>query len=289
MQMPPPIVNVAIKAARRAGQIIMRYVDRVDRLIIDKKGRNDFVSEVDRIAEQEIIAVIQQHYPEHKIIGEETGGELSELADGKLPINTENITPENNSPDKNSTDEIEWIIDPLDGTTNYLHQFPHFAISIAVRQHQLLQHAVIFDPLRNELYTASRGSGAQLNNRRIRVADKTRPQVLIATGLPIKNINQNNNSGKNWPQILSTIIQSGFDIRIGGSAALDLAYVACGRVDGYYDIGLKSWDIAAGALLVREAGGLVTDFAGQQNFLTNGEIIAANEIFTELYTLIRQG
>ena len=258
-----PILNLAVKAARRAGKIILRYMDRLDRVSVEQKGHNDFVSEVDRMAEQDIIETIHHLYPNNHIIAEERGGELS-------------TDP--------GHDQVEWIIDPLDGTINYLHKHPQFAVSIAARQNGRLQHAVIFDPLRDEIYIASRGQGAQLNNRRIHVTHQPRlDRSLLATGFPFRNPEDFDP----WMNIFKALLPEVTDIRRCGSAALDLAYLACGRLDGYWESGLGPWDIAAGSLLVREAGGLVADYQGNQNFLATGEVIAANQmIFNELMVIV---
>jgi len=262
-----PIINVGIKAARRAGKLILRYLDRLDRLSVDKKGRNDFVSEVDRMAEDDIIETIHYLYPNHLILAEESGNAQSPPPDGK------------------NKDEVEWIIDPLDGTTNYLHGHPHFCISLAARIKGRIEHGVIFDPLRDEIYTASRGQGAQLNNRRIRVSGQGRfDQTILSTGFPTRDMTHYDA----WMNGFRAILPRVSTIRYSGSAALDLAYVACGRVDGYWEPGLAVWDIAAGSLLVREAGGLAADFQGQQNFLRSGNIVAANQrIFNDLLALVK--
>ncbi len=270
-----PILNVAVKAARRAGRIILRYLDRLDRVSVEQKGRNDFVSEVDRMAEEDIIETIHFLYPNHAIVAEESGGELSGDSGDS-----------GNSGDSNHK-EFEWIIDPLDGTANYLHGHPQFAVSIAVRQNGRLAHGVVFDPLRDEMYTASRGQGAQLNNRRIRVTYQDKlERSLLATGFPYKH----RADFEPWMRDFQTLLPKVADVRRCGSAALDLAYVACGRLDGYWEPGLEPWDIAAGSLLVREAGGLVADFQGKQDFLKTGQVIAANRmIFNELMRIIAAG
>lgn len=258
-----PILTIAVKAARRAGKTILRYMDRLDRVAVEQKGHNDFVSEVDRMAEEDIIDTIHSLYPNHGIVAEERGGELS---------------------DDPAHRECEWIIDPLDGTANYLHGHPQFAVSIAVRQNGQLQHGVVFDPLRDEMYTASRGQGAQINNRRIHVTHQDKlERALLATGFPYKH----RADFDPWMRSFQALLPRVTDMRRCGSAALDLAYVACGRLDGYWEPGLEAWDIAAGSLLVREAGGLVADFQGQQNFLHTGQVIAANRlIFNELMIVV---
>ena len=269
-----PIINVGIKAARRSGAIILRYLDRLDQLSVEKKGRNDFVSEVDRMAEEDIIDTIHYLYPHHQILAEESG---------------ETHSPDINNPrqGKNQLDDqdVQWIIDPLDGTTNYLHGNPHFCVSIAARIKGRIEHAIVFDPLRDELYTASRGQGAQLNSRRIRVSGQGKfDQSLIATGYPTKNMAYYDA----WMNSFRSVLPKVSNIRYSGSAALDLAWVAAGRVDGYWEPGLSIWDVAAGSLLVREAGGLVADFKGEQNFLETGHIVAGNHrLFNHLMSTVK--
>ncbi len=262
-----PLVNVGIKAARRAGSLIVRNIDRLEKLSVDKKGKNDFVSEVDRMAEEDIIDTIHYLYPNHRIIAEESG--------------------QLHSPDSEhqGEDEFEWIIDPLDGTTNFLHGHPSFAISIGVRHKGRIEHGVIFDPLREEIYTASRGQGAQLNNRRIRVSGQTSlEQSLITAGYPNRGIGDFDD----WMKCFRSLLPKVNNILHSGSAALDLAYVASGRTDAYWEPGLKIWDIAAGSLLVREAKGLVADFDGNQDFLDSGNIVAASPgIFNQIMTVIK--
>ena len=241
------MLNIAVRAARNAGDIIVRHSSRIDELTITSKERNDFVSEVDRRAEDEIIAVIRKAYPDHGILAEESGR------------------------DSNS-DEFLWIIDPLDGTTNFLHGFPQFAVSIGLQHKGRLEQAVIYDPMRQELFTASRGSGAFLDNRRIRVSKQTSLSgALLGTGFPYKD--QEHLDA--YLGMFRALIVDSAGIRRPGSAALDLAYVAAGRLDGFWEIGLKPWDMAAGILLVREAGGLVSDVTGGHEYLKSGNIVAA--------------
>ena len=262
-----PLVNVGIKAARNAGNIMIRYMDQVDRLAVEKKGRNDFVSEVDQAAEDEIIDVIQRSYPHHRIIAEESG---SERTSAEARINK---------------DEVEWIIDPLDGTTNFLHGHPDYAVSIGIRCKGKMEHGIIFNPLRNELFTASRGQGAQLDNRRIRVSGQTHLEnSLVTVGFPSRDLPHFDV----WIKCLDAVVMKSAGIRHTGSAALDLAYVACGRTDAFWEPQLKIWDVAAGSLIVREARGLVADFEGKQDFLENGNVICANpKLFNELLFLIK--
>ncbi|HHJ18144.1 MAG TPA: inositol-1-monophosphatase [Gammaproteobacteria bacterium] len=242
-----PMLNIAVRAARNAGDIIIRHLNRIDKLTISSKDRNDFVSEVDREAENEIIAVIHKAYPDHGVLAEESG-----LHKGN--------------------DEYQWIIDPLDGTTNFLHGYPQFAVSIALKHKGKLEQAVIYDPMRQELFTASRGGGAFLDNRRIRVSSQNSLEgALLGTGFPYKDMRHLDA----YMESFKALIVDAAGIRRPGSAALDLAYVAAGRFDGFWEIGLNVWDIAAGVLLVREAGGLVGDFEGGHDFLESGNIIAA--------------
>jgi len=243
-----PMLNIAIRAAHHAGDFIVRKINKVPDLKVEVKALNDYVSDVDRQAEALIIEDLLKSYPQHGILAEESG-----VIEGK--------------------EEYRWIIDPLDGTTNYLHGFPHYAVSIACEHQGRLTHGVIYDPFKQELFTASRGDGATLNNRRIRVSNlKTAQGALLATGFPFKNPDQLDD----FLKVFSAFFRKASDVRRAGSAALDLAYVAAGRLDGYWESGLNAWDIGAGALIVREAGGLVTDFSGDSGFLENGEVVAAN-------------
>ncbi len=243
-----PMLNIAVRAARAAGSVIARALAQGGGYHIDVKGTNDFVSEVDRNAENEIIRTIRRAYPHHGILAEESGSQ--------------------------GDDEFVWVIDPLDGTTNFLHSFPQFAVSIAVKHRGRLEQAVVYDPLRQELFTASRGAGAQLNDRRIRVSGiKGLEGALLGTGFPFRLQQHMDDYLATFRALFN---QQVTDIRRAGSAALDLAYVAAGRLDGFWELGLAEWDIAAGALLVREAGGLVGDFVGGENYLDSGNIVSGN-------------
>ncbi len=241
--MQKPAVNVMVKAARQAGSLILRHIHRLDGLKIVEKQRQDFASEVDEAAEAEIVRELRRAHPEYAVLAEE-GGATPGRGGGKS--------------------KFTWVIDPIDGTSNYLRGFPHYCISIALVEGDAVQHGVIFDPLRNELFTASKGSGAMLNDRRLRVTMRdTLEGAVLATGFPPRE-------RKRLPAQLDCIrelMQQAEDIRRTGSAALDLAYVAAGRVDGYFESGVKPWDIAAGLLLVREAGGTVTDYHGRSDGL----------------------
>lgn len=255
-----PTLNIAVQAARTAAKNIVRVIDRLDTISVTSKQGHDFVTEIDLQAEREIIAIIHKAYPSHGIIAEESG-----------------IT---------KGDDFVWIIDPLDGTTNFMHGFPHFCISIALTYKNKLEDAVIYDPLRQELFTASKGKGSQLNNRRIRVsARKNLEGALLGTGFPFKDPSL-------MPEYLRTfqaLTLPAAGIRRAGSAALDLAYIAAGRLDGFWEYGLNPWDIAAGALLIKEAGGLITDFEGNEDILKHGNVATGNpKIFKQLIQTISQ-
>lgn len=252
-----PPVNIAVNAARRAGSAILRGLNRLDSLNVASKGRNDFVSEIDHKAEEIIVSTLTRSYPDDGILGEETGEREAK--------------PGN---------DYQWIIDPLDGTTNFLHGFPQFSISIARSHRGQLEHAVVFDPLRDEMFTASRGSGAQLNNSRIRVSKATQlEQSLLGTGFPYRE----HDDIDAYLEMFKVMLARTQGIRRPGSAALDLAYVAAGRLDGFWEANLQPWDMAAGCLLIREAGGLVGDFAGGENHLKSGNIVTANpKLFAQM-------
>jgi myo-inositol-1(or 4)-monophosphatase len=253
-----PMLNIAIRAARSAGDLILRSSDDVGQLRIDQKGKNDFASEVDRAAEREIINIIRTAYPDHAILAEESG--------------------------QHEGNDFVWVIDPLDGTTNFLHGFPQYAVSIALKHKNKLEVAVIYDPLRDELFTAKRGGGAMLNNRRLRVTNQTSMKgALIGTGFPFKtDLHLDAYVG-----MFKAISMEAAGIRRAGAAALDLAYVAAGRLDGFWEIGIMEWDMAAGILLIKEAGGVVTDFSFNDNYLTSGNVIAGSpKMHQMLYQLI---
>lgn len=242
-----PMLNIAVRAARSAGNIIARATDRLDSFTTVVKAQNDFVSEIDRQAENEIIKVIRKAYPSHGILAEESGAH-----DG---------------------DDYLWVIDPLDGTTNFLHGFPQFAVSIALKYKGQLEQAVVYDPLRQELFTATRGAGAQLNERRLRVTKiKGLEGALLGTGFPFKQQHYLDP----YLAMFKALFPMTAGIRRAGSASLDLAYVAAGRLDGFWEIGLSEWDMAAGALLVQEAGGMVGDFSAGNEFLSTGNLVAGN-------------
>ena len=254
-----PMLNIAVRAARSAGNIIVRNLDRIETLTVQTKDRNDFVSEVDRQAEQEIIAVLRKAYPDHGVLAEESG--------------------------RREGNDYQWIIDPLDGTTNYLHGFPQFAVSIALQHKGRMEQGVVYDPLRQELFTASRGAGAMLNERRIRVTSRrSLDGALLGTGFPFKS-QQHLDA---YLDMFRALFPRTAGIRRPGSAALDLAYVAAGRLDGFWEIGLNIWDMAAGVLLIQEAGGLSSDFVGGHDYLDNGNLVAGNpKVFAEILKTIR--
>lgn len=247
------MLTMAVRAARAAGTVISRATDHVADLTIESKQRNDFVSEVDRQAEHAIIDILKRAYPDHQFLGEESG-------------------------DSGQTDSAyRWIIDPLDGTTNFLHGLPHYSVSIALEYQGRIELGVIYNPSNQELYTAERGGGAFLNNRRIRVAGlRTLEGALLGTGFPFRPEQDVDAYLKTFRALHGPLA----GIRRAGSAALDLAYVAAGRLDGFWEFGLQPWDMAAGILMVREAGGVVVDFAGKEAFMTSGNLIAANPKIT---------
>ena len=253
------MLNIAIRAARTAGSVIIRQADRVDGLKIDTKGINDFVTAVDRQAETIIIDTITKAYPHHAILAEESG--------------------------RRDGEEYLWIIDPLDGTTNYLHGFPQYCVSIAVTRHGRTEHGVVFDPLRQELFTASRGVGAALNERRIRVSNRsTLKSALLGTGFPFSNMSRM----ETYLNIFRDLSVPTAGIRRAGAAALDLAYVAAGRLDGFWEFGLKDWDLAAGALLIRESGGLISAPDGSSDWQESGDVVAGTpRVFTAMLKTIK--
>jgi len=255
------MLNTAVKAARKAGSIITRASFDLDKLTVRRKRQNDFVTEVDHAAEDAIIGVLRDAYPDHGILAEESG-------------------------EKAADSEYQWVIDPLDGTTNFLHGFPQYCVSIGLLHKRKLQQAVVYDPNRNELFTATRGVGAYLNDRRIRVSKTERlGEALMGTGFPFREVGELDNYLGMFKRM--TLGTSG--IRRPGAAALDLAWVAAGRIDGFWEIGLSPWDMAAGALLVREAGGLVGDLDGEDKFMESGRIVASNaKIFSAILQTLRK-
>ena len=252
-----PMLNIAVKAARRAGAVITRASRNLDLLAVREKAANDYVSEVDKEAEQTIIRTLLEAYPKHSILAEESGA----------------TNPTTKS-------DYQWIIDPLDGTTNFIHGFPHYAVSIALSHKGVITQGVIYDPGNNDLFTATRGVGAYLNDTRLRVGKRLNLKgALLGTGFPFKE-HQHIDA---YLGMLRNIMETSSGVRRAGSSALDLAYVAAGRLDAIWEMGLAPWDIAAGALLVTEAGGTVTDLQGKDQYLKSGNVVAGNlKLLSEL-------
>ena len=259
-----PMLNIAVKAARRAGSIINRAALDRTQLEIHSKRANDFVTQVDKSAEAAIIEVIRQAFPDHAVLGEESGAHP-----GKSGGSAKAAEP-----------EYRWIIDPLDGTTNFIHGFPQYCVSIALQHRGTTQHGVVYDPAKNELFTASKGRGAFLDDRRVRASKCVQlKDALVGTGFPFKEMTRLDLYMKQ----LRHLMQNCSGVRRAGAAALDLAYVAAGRLDGFWEMGLAPWDMAAGALMIQEAGGLVGDLSGEANYLESGDIAAATpKVFPQL-------
>ncbi|MBK6630424.1 MAG: inositol monophosphatase [Betaproteobacteria bacterium] len=253
-----PTLSIAIKAARRAGGIINRASRDVELIKVSAKRDKDFVTEVDKAAEEAIIGVLKEAYPEHAILAEESGA--------------------------SGVSEYVWIIDPLDGTTNFIHGVPQYAISIALAHKGVLTHAVVYDPTKNELFTAVKGGGAYLNERRIRVSKRIKlNEVIVGTGFPFRYFEHVDA----YMGMLRDFMHKTAGVRRPGAAALDLAWVAAGRFDGFWELGLSPWDMAAGALLITEAGGLVGDLTGENNYLETGNIVGGNpKVFVQLLQII---
>lgn len=258
-----PMLNVAVRAARAAGRIINNASREVDLLRVAVKGVNDFVTEVDQASEQAIIETLLQAYPDHGILGEETGQEYG-----------------------NPDSDYQWIIDPLDGTTNFLHGLPIYCVSIGLMHRGIMTQAVVYDPSRDELFTATRGSGAFVNNRRLRVSKRIAlKDSLVGTGFPYRS----DDGFGAYMRVFAAVTRACVGVRRPGAAALDLAYVAAGRYDAFFECGLKPWDMAAGSLLVQEAGGLVADYRGEGDFLKRHEIVAgAPKVFAQLMQLLQK-
>jgi myo-inositol-1(or 4)-monophosphatase len=254
-----PMLTNAVKAARRAGTIINRASQDVGSIKVHSKNYNDFVSEVDHAAERAIIQTLQEAYPDHGFIGEESGDDRTDA-------------------------EHVWIIDPLDGTTNFLHGYEQYSVSIALMSRGHLEQAVVYDPSRNDLFTATRGRGAFLNDKRIRVSNRAKLQsAMIGTGFPFRDFKHLDT----YLDMFKDMIKNTAGLRRPGSAALDLAYVAAGWFDGFWEIGLSKWDIAAGALLVQEAGGIVGDFEGNETWINTGNIVAGNpKVFSQMLQVL---
>ncbi|MFB9241985.1 inositol monophosphatase [Massilia antarctica] len=255
------MLNTAIKAARRAATVIQRASFDVDRISVTEKQHNDFVTDVDQAAEQAIIETLLKAYPDHAILAEESGA----------------------SANLNDESEFAWIIDPIDGTTNFMHGYPNYCVSIALAQRGIVTQAVIYDPVRNDLYTASKGAGAYLNDKRIRVTKHDR----LANTLLCSGHGAGPRALADYMKMYGVVAERCQAVRSAGSAALELANVAAGRSDGFYEKGLKAWDIAAGSLLVTEAGGICGEFNGESAYLHKGDIIAASpKVFGQMVTLL---
>jgi myo-inositol-1(or 4)-monophosphatase len=253
------LLNVAVMAAHRGGDTIIRSLPKLDKIKVEQKGRNDYVSEVDRNAERAVIDTIRRHYPDHAILAEESG--------------------------QQGESDYTWVIDPLDGTTNFLHGFPVFCVSVGLMHKNRLEHGAVYDPLRQELFTASRGQGAQLDGRRIRVSQvKSLERALIGTGFPFRD---SDISLQLYLKMLQTVLVNTSGVRRAGAAALDLCYVAAGRLDAFWETGLSKWDMAAGTLIIREAGGIVSGMDGSEDFLESGHILTGSpKIYSGLAKLL---
>ena len=242
------MLNVAIMAARRGGDTLIRNLNKLDKLKIEQKGRNDFVSDADLAAERAVIETIHKHYPDHAIKAEESGS--------------------------SGESDFVWIIDPLDGTTNYLHGFPVFCVSVALANKGRIEHGVVYDPMRQEIFSASRGQGAQLDGRKIRVSGLTDlSRALIGTGFPYRDSNEEMDP---YIRMLVSAMKHTAGIRRPGAAALDLCYVAAGRLDAFWETGLMPWDLAAGSLIIREAGGICSGLDGSEGYLDSGHILCGS-------------
>jgi myo-inositol-1(or 4)-monophosphatase len=257
-----PMLNTAVKAARRGAAIINRASFDLDRIKVTEKKPNDFVTEVDQAAEQAIIEVLKSAYPDHAILAEESGAST-------------NLHDENDN---------VWIIDPLDGTTNFIHGFPQYCVSIALQQRGQITQAVVYDPTRNDLFTATKGAGAYLNEKRIRVTKRDKiSDALIGTGFPFRA----GDDIDEYLKVFKIMTQNCAGLRRPGSAALDLAYVACGRLDGFFEKGLQPWDMAAGSLLITESGGIMGTFDGESDYLYKGDVIAGTpKVFAQMVSLL---
>ncbi len=253
-----PMLNTAIKAARRGAAVINRASFDLDRVTVTEKKHNDFVTDVDQAAEAAIIEVLHKAYPDHAFLAEESGASA-------------NLHDEN---------EYVWIIDPLDGTTNFIHGFPQYAVSIALQHRGQITQALVYDPTRNELFTATKGAGAYLNDKRIRVTKRDKlADSLIGTGFAFRG----GDDIETYIKMFRIMTEKSAGLRRPGAAALDLAYVACGRLDGFFERGLQPWDIAGGSLLVNEAGGLMGTFKGDSDYLYKGDVIAGTpKVFAQM-------
>ncbi|MBF0159056.1 MAG: inositol monophosphatase [Magnetococcales bacterium] len=251
---PSPQLNLAIRAAREAGTIALQQFDRHAHLKIEEKGRSDLVSEADQMVEKEILFHLRKGYPQWDVVAEES------------------------RPRRRQRSEWCWVVDPIDGTTNFIHGIPHFAISIALMREQEVMAGVVYHPVSGELFMAERGAGAFLNDHRIRISKTERlQQALICTGFPVRHAPYL----PPYLTLFNQLLPLCHDMRRSGSAALDLAYTAAGRFDGFWEVGLAPWDMAAGVLLLREAGGIVSDLNGRNSFIHSGHIVAANPVIHE--------
>lgn len=257
-----PMLNTAVKAARRASTVINRATFDLDRIKVTEKGHNDFVTEIDKAAELAIIDVLKNAYPDHAVLAEESG------ASANLHDENENV----------------WIIDPIDGTTNFIHGFPQYCVSIALQQRGQITQAVVYDPTRNDLFTATKGAGAYLNEKRIRVSRRDKmADALIGTGFPCRD----RDALDEYMKMFRVMTEKCAGLRRPGAAALDLAYVAAGRLDGFFEKGLQAWDMAAGSLLITEAGGIVGNFSGEADYLYKGNVLAGTpKIFAQMVHLL---
>jgi myo-inositol-1(or 4)-monophosphatase len=260
-----PMLNIALRAARAAGELIVRSMERLDSLSVSEKDSKDYVTQVDLAAEKTIVNTILKAYPDHSILGEE-GSSIAGQGEGA---------------------DYQWVIDPLDGTTNFLNGIPHFAVSIACKYRGRIEHAVVYDPMLDEEFLASRGRGATLNGRRLRVAKRNNlTHAVLATGFPFRAGQMEHID--NYLAMFRSLAEQSAGIRRAGAASLDLAYVAAGRYDGFWEYGLSEWDMAAGALLIQEAGGLISDFNGGHQFLEHGHVVAGNpKCFKAILTSIQ--
>ncbi len=253
------LLNVAVMAAHSGGDTLIRILPKLDKIKVELKGRNDYVSEADRNAEKAVIGTILKHYPDHAILAEESG--------------------------QQGHSDYVWVIDPLDGTTNFLHGFPVFCVSVGLMHKNRLEHAAVYDPLRQELFTASRGGGAHLDGRRIRVSKRiSLEHALIGTGFPFRDSRLTLTPYLN---MLQSVLTHTSGVRRAGAAALDLCYVAAGRLDGFWETGLRKWDMAAGALIIREAGGIISGMDGSEDFLDTGHVLTGSpKIYSALAKLL---
>ncbi|MDD9196014.1 inositol-1-monophosphatase [Aliivibrio sp. S3MY1] len=244
-----PMLNIAIRTARKAGDFVAKSFEQTDKIETTKKGNNEFITNIENDAQYMLVDMIKKSYPDHSIISEESG-----LIEGKDA-------------------DVQWIIDPLDGTTNFVKGIPHFSISIAVRIKGRTEVACVYDPIRNELFTAQRGAGAQRNNQRVRVQElKDMNETILATGLPYRQ----KQHAASYSKVLSAMFVECSDIRSSGCPSLDLCYLAAARIDGFFALGLKPWEMAAADLIARESGVICTDFTGNTDYMKTGSLVAGS-------------